>query len=144
MDTDISLSVNIAEKCFDVQWMSTGWITMRNVSFYDILKPCSHRTSALTLLNQSRSHLNFDASVNADADAWCEWCNWNQCIPFTRQSNASFNGKVDADVRCESAPKWQLVRLSEWVTSYLCVIVLCVISRLGPFTGQIMLPWPRI
>ena len=49
------------------------------------LKPCSHRASALTWaltrFNLSRTHLNFDNSV----DNWCEWCNWNQGIPFKRQ-----------------------------------------------------------
>ena len=53
------------------------------------LKPRSHRASALmlplTLLNQSRAHLNFDASVDADTDTWWEWCNWNKCIPFKSQ-----------------------------------------------------------
>ena len=37
-----------------------------------IFKSCSHWTSALTLLNRSRNHLNFNTSVDADADAWCE------------------------------------------------------------------------
>ena len=35
-------------------------------------RPFSHLTSALTLLNQSRTHLNFDASIDADADVLCE------------------------------------------------------------------------
>ena len=45
------------------------------------LKPCSHRASALMqvlmLLDQSRTHLNFDTSVSVDAntDTSCEWCN---------------------------------------------------------------------
>ena len=41
---------------------------------YSILKLCSHGASALTLalmpLDQFRTHLNFEANV--DADAWCE------------------------------------------------------------------------
>ena len=39
-----------------------------------MFKPCSHRTSALTLalicLDRSRTHLHFDASVNTDVDAF--------------------------------------------------------------------------
>ena len=53
------------------------------------LKPCSHRASVLTLtlmhLNWSRTHLNFDARMDADADTWCEWYTWNQCILFKHQ-----------------------------------------------------------
>ena len=30
---------------------------------------------ALTPLDQTRTQLNFDASVDADARAWCKWCN---------------------------------------------------------------------
>ena len=39
------------------------------------LNPCSHRSSSLTLLDQSRAYLIVDASIDADTDAWCEWCN---------------------------------------------------------------------
>ena len=39
------------------------------------IKLCSHRASALTFLNWPRIHLNFDVSVDADADAWYECCN---------------------------------------------------------------------
>ena len=50
--------------------------------------PCSHRVPALMLplmpSNQFRIYWNFDTSVDADTDAKCEWCNWNQCIPFKR------------------------------------------------------------
>ena len=45
-----------------------------------VLKPCSHRVSALTLLTWSRTHLWILTLVwGIDADTWCEWCNWNQC-----------------------------------------------------------------
>ena len=40
------------------------------------VKPCIHRTSALTLalqlLYRPRTHLDFNASVDTDADAWCD------------------------------------------------------------------------
>ena len=42
-------------------------------------KPCSHRTSELTFVDSSRTHLIFDASVDAsidaEADVWFEWYN---------------------------------------------------------------------
>ena len=43
------------------------------------LKPCSQRA-----LNRSTTHLN----VDADTDAWCEWCNWSQSTPFKFQSES--------------------------------------------------------
>ena len=47
----------------------------------------SYYISALTLLDQSWTHLTCDASVGTvtDFDAWYEWCNWNPCIPSKRQ-----------------------------------------------------------
>ena len=38
-------------------------------------KPCLQRVLALTLLNRSRTDLDFDASVDDDTDVSCEWCN---------------------------------------------------------------------
>ena len=32
-----------------------------------------------------KPHLNFDTSVIAEYDAWCEWRGWSQQIPFKRQ-----------------------------------------------------------
>ena len=47
------------------------------VSFHKMVRRCfelcSHQAWALTLLNRVRTQLNFHASVDADADAWCEW-----------------------------------------------------------------------
>ena len=47
-------------------------------------RPYSQREWSLTLLPRPRSHLNFDANVDAGAAAWCERCNWNQYIPLKR------------------------------------------------------------
>ena len=43
-----------------------------------VVKPCSHPaltlTLALMLLNRSRTHLNFDTTVENETDTWCKWC----------------------------------------------------------------------
>ena len=31
--------------------------------------------SALPLVDLYRTHLNFDANVDAETNAWCDWCN---------------------------------------------------------------------
>ena len=38
-------------------------------------------------LDRFSTHLIFDASIEADAVALCEWYNLNQCIPYKRQSD---------------------------------------------------------
>ena len=46
---------------------------------HDPNKPCSYQTSALVFLTSLKS-FEFDASVDAGTDAWCEWRIWNQYI----------------------------------------------------------------
>ena len=58
-------------------------------------------TLVLMQLDQSRIHLNFDATVDTDADAW--WLNLKQCSLFLSSVNMRVNGKVNADARCEWA-----------------------------------------
>ena len=50
---------------------------------------CVHTEHQHRRLDKSRTHLNFDTSVDpdTDADAWCEYCNWNQCKTSRRASS---------------------------------------------------------
>ena len=63
-------------------------------------KPCSHRASVLTLLDQSRTDLNFDAI--ADADTW-----QLKPIPFKRQRESQ---------RC----------CLLWIDPYTSKVILCI------------------
>ena len=39
------------------------------------LHPCSQRGFALKLVDLTRTRLIADASINTDANAFCQWCN---------------------------------------------------------------------
>ena len=56
-------------------------------------------TIELTLLDQSGIQLNFDASVDADADDWCEW--YIETSVFLLSLNANVIARVNGDDWCK-------------------------------------------
>ena len=76
---DVTLIRDIS---FTVQTMWTGCWCRSETQHVAVFTPTVNVDLALTLLNQFRTQLNFDARVDADAETWFERCSWNPTHSF--------------------------------------------------------------